>query len=86
MYMPNNLIAVKQQEQKRRRPNFCLRGSAKEALSSPVSISTSPPKTRNPDKSKDSIPTSLPSKIMQQQDTSINKLFKQKKRELATQQ
>ena len=75
-----------QQEQQRRRPKFSLRGSAKEALPSPVSINTSPPKTRNPDKTREIIPTSRPSKIVRQQHTSINKLFKQKKRELATQQ
>ena len=40
---------------------------------------------RNPDKIRETIPTSLPSKIVRQQ-TSINKLFKQKKRELANQQ
>ena len=61
-------------------------GSAKEALPSPVSMNISPPKSRNPDKIRESIPASLPSKIVQQQHTSINKLFKQKKRELATQQ
>ena len=74
-----------EQEQKRRRPNFCLRGSAKEALPSPVSINTNPPRIRNPDKIRETISTSPPSKIVQQQ-ASINKLFKQKKRELANQQ
>ena len=75
-----------QQEQERRRPKFCLRGGATEAPPSPESRNISPPRPRKPDKNRDHIPFSPPSKTARQNQTSINKLFKQKKRELITQQ